>query len=197
MDIVRCRWVFAFQKSVALAMTKIMMAQANSSMHHKLGMDDPASRQFDAEEALFLKEAADNDDDGWETHRRNRARNIIEGHASVIAAGKGLQRQTSRSMSIDEGMRPQNELAQQLSLAEAVKLRAYKDRSFGDLTSINDQPTLQSENMDCSTPTKVFWGQNHAGSTDISSVESSPRATGRGGIFPGKYRCIGSEFCNN
>jgi len=179
------RWVFAFQKSVALAMTKIMMAQANSSMHHKLGMDDPASRQHDAEEALYLKEAADNDDDGWETHRRNRARNILEGHASIIAAGKGLQRKASRSMSIDESLFPQNELAQQLSVDEAVKLRAYKDRSFGDLTSIKDEPTISNENLDCSTPTKVFWGHNQTGSTDMSSVESSPRAPGRGcGIFP-------------
>lgn len=179
------RWVFAFQKSVALAMTKIMMAQANSFMHHKLGMDDPVSRQHDAEEALFLKEAADNDDDGWETHRRNRARNIIAGHASVIAAGKGLQRKSSRSMSIDESMLPQNELVQQLSVADAVKIRAYKDRSFGDLTSIKDEPTISKDNVDCSTPTKVFWGQNQAGSTDISSVESSPRAPGRGcSVFP-------------
>jgi hypothetical protein len=165
-------------------MTKIMLAQASSSMHHKLGLDDANSRQHDAEEALFLKEAAANEDDGWDTRLRNRTSNIIQGHASIMNAGKVLQRKQSRSLSIDESMIPVAEM-EHLSATAAMRLRTYKERSFGDLTAIKD------EGSGCSTPTKVCWGQ-HQGSTDLSSVESSPRAYGHGSsALPGKSNELG------
>ena len=158
-------------------MTKIMMAQANSSMHSALGTTDDALKSSD-EEALFLREAAVNDDDGWDIRRLTRARNIMHGHERVISASKvRLERKTSRSMSIDQTCLPlvsetTSLLEQQSASAAALRARAYKDRSFGDLTKIKDDTV---SNSTPTSPLKLSW--NH-GRGDYSSTESSPRVHG-------------------
>jgi hypothetical protein len=166
-------------------MTKIMMAQANSNMHHSLGMSSDTLRQHDEEEALFLQEAAVSEDDGWDTRRLTRTQSIMHGHANVINTAKGRSK-GSRSMSIDESMLPaimQQELEQQTAAA-ALRLRTYKDRSFGDLTKCKDEGG--SSSMSISTPTsplRLNWGQRQG---DMSSADSSPRGGGLGGTaLPG------------
>lgn len=170
-----CRWVFAFQRSVALAMTKIMMAQANSSMHHSLGTNDDTLRQHDADEALFLQEAAINDDDGWDTRRLTRTRNIMDGHANVInsikeggggTAAGGARVGRHRSMSIDYQTSPGLQQAQEsvataaAAAAAALRVRTYKDRSFGDLTRLPDEKEAAGAVSTPSSPLVLSWGRS-------------------------------------
>jgi hypothetical protein len=186
-------WVFAFQRSVALAMTKIMMAQEESKMHRQLGNWDDTSRKHDADELLYLQKAAENEDDGWEIRSQNRAHNIMQGHATALHlhSSGGRSGRSSRSMSIDHTCAPLSPLSPSdvegkagKSSSDALRIRTYKDRSFGDLTSIRD------EAGSCATPTspmrEVCWGQKQTGA-GVGMDFSAPR--GADGVhLPGDHR---------
>ena len=178
------RWVFAFQRSVALAMTKIMMAQANSSMHHSLGTSNDTLRQHDADEALFLQEAAVNEDDGWDTRRLTRTRNIMDGHANVLHAAK--EGGMSGSWSTTKPSRSKSICSEHEMELQAAA--AYKDRSFGDLSKAQDEPSQHSEQMGAvstpSSPLRISWGRGQ------------PQVQGRGG-GRGREREIQSPFVMN
>lgn len=171
------RWVFAFQRSVALAMTKIKMAQSNIALQHSRGVGDDFFKQHQQDEALYLQEAAANEDDGWET-RLTRARSILHGHANAIA--KARQRQHGkgpRSLSIDDTVLPtlaHQAHDHQTGAIPRVPVVHYFEGSTGRKTPPFSTPT---------SPMKICWGNSQSGSktsgnSPVGSTDNSPRALG-------------------